>query len=32
VVQSMRQTRQTAEFMDKMGPFFVGRAVLRSAG
>jgi hypothetical protein len=32
VVQAMRQTRQTAEFMDKMGPFFVGRAVLRNAG
>lgn len=32
VVQSMRQTRQTAEFMEKMGPFFVGRAVLRNAG
>lgn len=32
VVQAMRQTRQTAEFMDKMGPFFVGRAVVRNAG
>ena len=32
VVQAMRQTRQTAEFMDKMGPFFVGRAVFRNAG
>lgn len=32
VVQAMRQTRQTAEFMDKMGPFFVGRAVFRHAG
>lgn len=32
VVQAMRATRQTAEFMDKMGPFFVGRAVWRSAG
>lgn len=31
VVQAMRQTRQTAEFMDKMGPFFVGRAVFRNA-
>jgi hypothetical protein len=31
-VQAMRQTRQTAEFMDKMGPFFVGRAVFRNAG
>jgi chlorite dismutase len=32
VVQAMRGTRQTAEFMDKMGPFFVGRAVFRNAG
>jgi hypothetical protein len=32
VVQSMRGTRQTAEFMDHMGPFFVGRAVHRQAG
>jgi len=32
VVQAMRQTRQTAEFMEKMGPFFVGRAVFRNAG
>lgn len=31
VVQAMRQTRQTAEFMDQMGPFFLGRAVLRHA-
>ena len=32
VVQSMRHTRQTAEFIQQMGPFFVGRAVHRSAG
>jgi hypothetical protein len=32
VVQSMRATRQTAEFIAQMGPFFVGRAVYRSAG
>lgn len=32
VVQSMRRTRQTSEFMEKMGPFFVGRAVWRHAG
>lgn len=32
VVQSMRGTRQTGEFMDAMGPFFVGRARARSAG
>ncbi|HYO97122.1 MAG TPA: chlorite dismutase family protein [Polyangiaceae bacterium] len=29
VVQAMRATRQTAEFMEHMGPFFVGRAVWR---
>jgi len=27
VVQSMRGTRQTSEFISQMGPFFVGRAV-----
>src|SRR5689334_3598808 len=32
VVQAMRSTRQTAEFMEDMGPFFVGRAVFRHAG
>jgi chlorite dismutase len=32
VVQAMRATRQTAEFMDRMGPFFVGRAAFRSGG
>jgi hypothetical protein len=32
VVQAMRATRQTAEFIEQMGPFFVGRAVHRSAG
>jgi chlorite dismutase len=26
-VQAMRKTRQTAEFIEHMGPFFVGRAV-----
>ena len=30
VVQSMRKTRQTAEFMEHMGPFFVGHAVWRN--
>ncbi|MBL8602222.1 MAG: chlorite dismutase family protein [Myxococcales bacterium] len=29
VVQSMRKTRQTAEFIEKMGPFFVGRVITR---
>jgi hypothetical protein len=32
VVQAMRRTRQTAEFIGQMGPFFVGRAVFRNAG
>ena len=32
VVQSMRKTRQTAEYISQMGPFFVGYARLRSAG
>ncbi len=27
VVQAMRKTVQTAEYMEKMGPFFVGRAL-----
>ena len=27
LVQRMRQTRQTSEFIENMGPFFVGRAV-----
>lgn len=29
VVESMRKTRQTAEFMEQMGPFFVGYATER---
>ena len=32
VVQAMRTTRQTAEFIAQMGPFFVGRAVHRTPG
>jgi chlorite dismutase len=31
LVQTMRKTRQTAEFIAKMGPFFVGRVVGRGA-
>jgi len=31
VVQSMRKTRQTAEYISQMGPFFVGHAALRIA-
>lgn len=29
VVQAMRKTRQTAEFINQMGPFFVGHAIWR---
>ena len=32
VVQSMRKTRQTAEFISQMGPFFVGHVAFRSPG
>jgi chlorite dismutase len=32
VVQSMRRTRQTSQFMEKMGPFFVGHAIWRHGG
>ena len=32
VVQSMRKTRQTGEFMDHMGPFFVGKVIARVRG
>jgi chlorite dismutase len=30
LVKEMRRTRQTSEFMGKMGPFFVGRAIWQS--
>jgi hypothetical protein len=29
VVQAMRKTRQTAEFMEQMGPFFIGHVARR---
>jgi chlorite dismutase len=32
VVQSMRSTRQTSEYMAKMGPFLVARAIHRQPG
>lgn len=32
VVQAMRGTRQTAEYIDQMGPFFVGWARFQSTG
>jgi len=31
VVQSMRKTQQTALYLERLGPFFVGRAVWQSA-
>lgn len=31
VVQSMRKTQQTALYLDRLGPFFVGRAIWRSS-
>lgn len=31
LVQTMRKTRQTSEFISQMGPFFVGYAVARNA-
>jgi Chlorite dismutase len=32
LVQAMRKTRQTSEFIEKMGPFFVGHVLGRSNG
>ena len=32
VVQSMRKTQQTSLYLDRLGPFFVGRAVSQSQG
>ena len=32
VVQAMRATRQTSEYITQMGPFFVGRAAFRHGG
>jgi chlorite dismutase len=31
VVQAMRKTQQTALYLDRLGPFFVGRAIFQSA-
>lgn len=30
VVQAMRRTKQTAEYLESLGPFFIGRAVYQS--
>jgi chlorite dismutase len=32
LVQAMRKTRQTSEFISQMGPFFVGHVLARSGG
>ncbi|MCL2779298.1 MAG: chlorite dismutase family protein [Polyangiaceae bacterium] len=32
VVQSMRKTRQTSEYIEKMGPFFIGYVISQSCG
>jgi Chlorite dismutase len=32
IVQAMRKTRQTSEFISQMGPFFVGRVAFRCSG
>ena len=32
IVQAMRKTQQTSLYLDRLGPFFVGRAVWQSAG
>jgi len=32
VVQSMRGTVQTSQYIQQMGPFFVGRAIGRHSG
>ncbi len=32
IVQAMRKTRQTSEFIEKLGPFFIGHVAWRSAG
>ena len=32
VVQHMRKTVQTSQYIEKMGPFFVGRVAHRVAG
>ena len=31
IVQSMRKTQQTALYLERLGPFFVGRAIFQSA-
>jgi len=31
LVQHMRRTRQTSEFIERMGPFFVGKAIWQAS-
>jgi chlorite dismutase len=31
IVQTMRKTQQTSLYLDRLGPFFVGRAIWQSA-
>lgn len=32
MVQAMRKTRQTSEFLERLGPFFVGKAIWQRSG
>lgn len=32
MVQAMRKTRQTSEFLERLGPFFIGHAIWQRAG
>jgi chlorite dismutase len=32
MVQAMRKTRQTSEFLERLGPFFIGKAIWQRAG
>lgn len=32
IVEHMRRTKQTSEYIEKMGPFFVGHAIYQNAG
>jgi chlorite dismutase len=31
IVQEMRKTEQTSQYLDSLGPFFVGKVLWRSA-
>jgi chlorite dismutase len=32
MVQAMRKTRQTSEFLESLGPFFIGKAIWQQVG